>query len=75
MCAKWAKAPFSIILLTEILKHLYLEIGVPRAKMYRVEDHGGYRGYFLEAAMKLKSIVSKKILDQELHLKLARSNV
>ena len=39
MCAKWAKVPFLIITLTEILKYLYLEFSVHRDMMYRVPDH------------------------------------
>ena len=63
MCAKWAKAPFSIITLTEILKHLYLELSVHRDMMYRVQDHPtGYLGYFSTAAKKLKVIASEKNL-------------
>ena len=61
MCAKWAKAPFSIITLTDILKHLYLLLGVHRDLMYPVDDHPtGYIGYFSTAAKKSKVIASER---------------
>ena len=67
MNAKFAKAPFSIKTLTEIMKHLYLHLGVSRDEMYRVADHPTrYIGYFSTVAKKMKDIVNKKDLGSRL---------
>ena len=45
--ARFAKAPFSLRTLMEILEFLYLQLCVTRDKIYRVSDHPtAFLGYF-----------------------------
>ena len=67
MNARFAKAPFSIRTLTEIEKHIGLQLGISRDQIYRVADHPtGYLGYFLTVAKKMRDILNEKDLGSRL---------